>query len=126
MLEGSPVVFTTYASPTLDTSEYTKPLSPCQALFRTTPCFGHIVLSRLSRDVLKGPFGLEYTIMTSSHTAGDPHDGRWIRAKRLALGLHQHQLAAKLDINQGRVSEWEKGQKPVPPKFLDKIKTILN
>jgi transcriptional regulator with XRE-family HTH domain len=45
---------------------------------------------------------------------------------RLKRGLHQHQLAAKMDINQGRISEWENGVKPIPPERLEQAKTILN
>lgn len=54
------------------------------------------------------------------------YDGNWLRAMRLKMGLHQHQLAAKMDINQGRISEWENGVKPIPPKRLEQAKAILN
>ena len=54
------------------------------------------------------------------------YDGNWLRSMRLKHGLHQHQLAAKMDINQGRISEWENGIKPIPPERLEQVKTILN
>lgn len=63
-------------------------------------------------------------INRSSHSSGS--DGDWLRQLRQAHGLHQHQLAAKLDINQGRVSEWERDLKPIPEDRLAQIKEILN
>ncbi len=62
----------------------------------------------------------------NSNNSQSLHNGNWLRAMRLKKGLHQHQLAAKLDINQGRVSEWENGIKPIPPERLEEVKTILN
>lgn len=53
------------------------------------------------------------------------NDGVWLRSMRLKHGLHQHQLAALLDINQGRISEWENG-KPIPPGCLELLKDILD
>lgn len=54
------------------------------------------------------------------------NDGNWLRSMRLRKGLHQHQLAAKMDINQGRISEWENGVKPIPPERLQQVQTFLN
>ena len=54
-----------------------------------------------------------------------PQDkAQWLKALRLKNGLYQHQLAALLDINQGRVSEWEHG-KPIPPHEEEEIKKRL-
>lgn len=58
--------------------------------------------------------------------AGNAFDGSWLRSQRLKMGLHQHQVAAKLDINQGRISEWENDQKPIPPDCLAQLQHLLN
>ena len=52
-------------------------------------------------------------------------EGEWLRQQRKRHGWHQHQLAAKLDLNQGRISEWEHG-KPIPIKWLAQLRRILN
>ena len=56
-------------------------------------------------------------------------DAYSLRMKRIAKGLHQHQLAAKLDngrgINQGRISEWEHGER-IPEERVRELKEILN
>lgn len=65
--------------------------------------------------------------MTSTSGSEEPlFAGAWLRQKRYANGLYQHQLAAKLDINQGRISEWESNQKPIPIEYLAKLRDILN
>lgn len=63
---------------------------------------------------------------TNQNSGQFTFDGNWLRQMRLKHGLHQHQLAAKMDINQGRISEWENGVKPIPLKRLQQVKAILN
>ena len=41
-------------------------------------------------------------------------DGQWLTDGRLALGLCIDEVAALLDVNQGRITEWELGQNPIP------------
>lgn len=53
-------------------------------------------------------------------------DGAMLRSMRLRRGLHQHQLAARLDINQGRISEWERGIKRIPPARAQQLMDILS
>ena len=61
-------------------------------------------------------------------------DGNTLRQMRRRRGYHQHQLAAKLKdlgndkdgINQGRISEWENGVKPIPPRRQVELRAILN
>ena len=55
---------------------------------------------------------------------GEPAS-EWLRRERLRAGLHQHQLAARLDINQGRISEWETGFKPLPVYMKERISYAL-
>lgn len=50
--------------------------------------------------------------------------GQWLKTLRLKNGLYQHELAAILGINQGRVSEWEHG-KPISPDEEEEIKKRL-
>jgi transcriptional regulator with XRE-family HTH domain len=64
--------------------------------------------------------------MTTPQGADDSYDGNWVRMKRLELRLYQHQLAAKLDINQGRISEWETGFRRVPSDIVSRIKSLSN
>lgn len=42
-------------------------------------------------------------------------DGIWMTDGRLKLGLCIDEVAALLGENQGRIPEWELGQKPIPP-----------
>jgi len=64
----------------------------------------------------------------TSNCYGEYYDSnsRWLREARRRRGLHQHQLAAILDINPGRVSEWETGRKQILPGRLKQLQAILN
>lgn len=53
-------------------------------------------------------------------------DSEWLRKARLQRGKAQHDLAADLRTNQGRLSEWERGLAPIPPDQLARLKAILN
>ena len=64
------------------------------------------------------------TAIARNDNGGPIDKGRWLKALRLKNGLYQHQLAALLGINQGRISEWEHG-KPIPPDEEEAIKNIL-
>lgn len=61
----------------------------------------------------------------AGNTNTSMYDGRWLRRQRRLRGLYQHQLAALLDINQGRISEWENGE-PIPPERLVQLQVILS
>ncbi len=64
------------------------------------------------------------TTIAQNDNGGPKDKGRWLKALRLKNGLYQHQLAALLDINQGRISEWEHG-KPMSPDDEEAIKSVL-
>ena len=49
----------------------------------------------------------------------------WLRRERHRCGFHQHQLAAKLDLNQGRISEWENEVKPIPAERVRQLRSIF-
>ena len=53
-------------------------------------------------------------------------DAQTLRVMRKARGIHQHQLAAQLDINQGRISEWETGVKPIPADRVEQLWKLLH
>ena len=47
-----------------------------------------------------------------------------LEALRVKSGLTQVELAAKLGVNQGTVSMWERGTRPVTPARLAEIVAI--
>ena len=49
----------------------------------------------------------------------------WLRSARQSKGLYVHQLAAKINVNPGRISEWENFKKRIPSEMLIRIKTAL-
>lgn len=53
-------------------------------------------------------------------------DAQWMRDWRSEHGLHQHQVAAILDENQGRISEIEHGQRALPDDWRQKLKDWPN
>jgi len=56
----------------------------------------------------------------------DVRKAEWIRSTRQKKGLCVHQLAAKIDINPGRISEWENGKKPISVERFAQITKALN
>lgn len=60
-----------------------------------------------------------------SPDAVDIHVGNLIRGQRLALGMSQSALAAKLGLAFQQVQKYEKGRNRVPPSRLVKIAEAL-
>jgi len=56
----------------------------------------------------------------------DVQQAMWLRTARQSKGLYVHQLAAKIDVNPGRVSNWENLQRRIPAHLMERIKTVLN
>jgi helix-turn-helix protein len=52
--------------------------------------------------------------------------GEWLTEQRQQRGLRQSDIAAQLGINQGRIAEWEQGQKPIPDGILLKLREFFN
>jgi len=44
-------------------------------------------------------------------------DGQWLRELRRRFNLRQSDIAEIFHIHSGRVCEWERGQKPIPPEY---------
>lgn len=59
-------------------------------------------------------------------TLEDIQKAQWLRGTRQQQGLYVHQLAAAIDINPGRVSEWENIKKPIPHERYIQLKRVLN
>lgn len=51
--------------------------------------------------------------------------GQWLYEQRLCAGMRQSDLAYRLDIHPGRISEWEQGQKAIPESYLREIQSLL-
>lgn len=60
------------------------------------------------------------------HREIDPELASWIRYQREQHGLWVHQLAAAIDVNPGRISEYENCKRPVKPEHLEAIAQVLN
>lgn len=52
-------------------------------------------------------------------------EGLAIKIARLRSGMRQYELATKLGIPQGRLSEMESGRREIPPEILQQIDEIL-
>ena len=52
-------------------------------------------------------------------------DGKALRRERLRAGLEQPELAAKVDVNQGQVSDWERGYNGCRLGMLHKLAEAL-
>lgn len=52
-------------------------------------------------------------------------DGKALRRERLKAGLEQPELAAKVDVNQGQVSDWERGYNGCRLGMLHKLAEAL-
>lgn len=50
-------------------------------------------------------------------------EGRWLRSRRLALGLSQGVLAAQLGVNRRTLSDWEAGRHPLP--YRDRLEQVF-
>ena len=52
-------------------------------------------------------------------------EGQWLRTTRQSKGLYQHQLAALIDENQGRISEIETGVRIWTPTLRKRLEEAL-
>ena len=57
-------------------------------------------------------------------TARRTQEGRWLYRERLRRGLRQSDVAAILQCNGGRISEWEQGLRLLPPDVKAKLKQL--
>ena len=51
--------------------------------------------------------------------------GQQLRSLREAMGLSQHELARRMEVQQGQCSKWECDSEPVPGPRIDQLAAIL-
>lgn len=59
-------------------------------------------------------------------TPRQTEEGRQIYERRMAQNMRQSDVAARLGIHPGRISEWEQGQRPIPDEIRKDLLDALS